>query len=42
MGLALPFFLRCQQSRGRVSHRAAGGSVPAEIRQNKADWASLA
>ena len=45
MGFGLPFFLRCQQSRVRVSQRAAGGSMPAEIRQNKADsaaWSLLA
>ena len=45
MGLGLPLFLRCQQSRVRVSHRAAGGSVPAEIRQNTAEsaaWSLLA
>ena len=44
-GSRLAVFLRCQQSRVRVSHRAAGGSVPAEILQNKADsaaWSLLA
>ena len=40
MGRGLPFFLRCQQSRVRVSHLAAGGNVPAEILQNKADSAA--
>ena len=40
MGRGLPFFLRCQQSRVRVSHLAAGGSVPAEILQNSADSAA--
>ena len=42
MGRGLPFFLRCQQSRVRVSHLAAGGSVPAEILQNiRADSADM-
>ena len=38
--ISLPFFLRCQLSRVRVSHWAAGGSVPAEIRQKRADRAT--
>ena len=33
-------FSGCQQSRVRVRHLAAGGSVPAEILQNKADSAA--
>ena len=36
MGRGLPFFFRCQHSRVRVSHLAAGGKVPAEIRQKRA------
>ena len=45
MGRGLPFFLRCQQSRVRVSHLAAGGSEPAESLQTraaKAAWTLLA
>ena len=45
LGLGVPFFLRCQQRRVRVSQRAEDGSVPREMPTNtlvRALWTLLA